>query len=256
MNAIVIPVPLDVWDTYRPTVQRFCDTMRQFSPGAPFTLFAMCCRSDPDSEVREIFHGIPTEFARYDGTGCDIGSHQHAAFQLGDAFQVSVSTRTYFHREGWLAKMLEAHDYFGPGLFGTAVSRETGVLHFRTHCYGMESGYFRRYPYLVNSRNQTFAFEHGAFNHPVGSLLNWAKSQGDMAVACVYWDGAWREHEWFNRPDIFRTSSQSNLLVWDRHTELFAGMNAADQTHWHNRAFFEGLPQPEPPKAAKCCGAR
>jgi hypothetical protein len=256
MNAIALPVPLDAWDTFRVDVEHFCETWRQFPPGADCTLFAMCCGFDPDSEVKKVFEGLPVEYARYDGQGKDIGAHQHLAFQIGEAFQISMSTRTFFHREGWLAKILESRNYFGPGLFGTAVSRETGILHFRTHCYAMEAGYFRRYPQLINSKNQTFAFEHGAFNNPVGSLLNWAKAQGDMAVACVYWDGGWRETEWFDRPEIFRTGKQENLLVFDRHTALFSQYSYEEQNSWRDKAFTDGLPKPEPPKAAHCCGGK
>lgn len=240
MNAVVYPLPLDNWHTFRPNVKQFCDSWRAHPPGTEVTLFAMCCRSDPDSEVREIFRELPVVFSRYDGSGFDIGAHQHCAFEIGEAFALNVSTRTFFHREGWYAQLNKARDYFGPGLYGVAVSRETSVLHFRTYCYGMEAGYFRRYPHLINSRNMTFAFEHGAFNHPEGSLLNWAQKQGDMATACVYWDGGWRKDEWFSRPEIFRTGQQSNLLAFDRHTEIWRGMSSAEQKHWHDRAFFEG----------------
>jgi len=226
---------------FRLNIEHFCETWRCYPPGNHCILRAMCCKFDPDAEVREIFRGLPVEFARYDGAGYDIGAHQHCAFEIGDAFQLSVSTRTFFHREGWLAQLLKARDYFGPGLFGVAVSRETGILHFRTYCYGMEASDWRDYPHLINSRNMTFAFEHGAFNHPSGSLLNWAMHRPHMAVACVYWDGGWREREWFDRPEIFRTGNQSNLLAFDRHTEIWRGLSPDQQAHWHNRAFREGL---------------
>ena len=223
MNVnVVYPVPLDAWDTFRPHVAEFCRTWQEFPPGAPCTLVCVCRGGLPQGDQLSPF--IPlgnVRFVPYDGNGFDIGAHQYFAFQAGDAFNVNVSTRVFFHRPGWLAKLLESRHYFGPGLFGTAVSVETGVLHFRTHCYGIDAPVFRRYPDLINSRERTFEFEHARNNHPRGSFLQWAMNQGDLAAACVYWDGGWRPSEWFNRPNIWRKGDESNLLVFDHHTRSF-----------------------------------
>ena len=229
---VVYPLPLDNWRTFQPNVEHFLQTWKMYPPGEECHLVCMCCLSDPSDEQWNVFacSGVrKVRFHRYDGTGFDIGAHQHFAFQSGSDFNVNVSSRVYFHKAGWLSHMMKSRDYFGPGLFGAAVSRETGILHFRTHCYGIDAPFFRRYPYLINSKDQSYAFEHGAFQHPVGSLLNWAQRQGDMATACVYWDGGWRADEWFGRPNIFRRGDQSNLLVFDRHTQWWAAMPPGEE---------------------------
>lgn len=231
MTFIVYPLPLDSWEIFRPDVERFCETFQKFPPGADCTLAAMCCSRWPTGEEMEIFRQLPVkvEFFRYDGKGYDIGAHQHFAFQAGNAFCVNVSTRVYFHREGWLKKMLESRDYFGPGLFGTAVSREVGYkvsfdrlrIHFRTHCYGIEASELRDYPLLINTRERGFMLEHGACDNPEGTFLEWCSRRPQNAIACVFWDGAWRPNEWFDRPNQFRMGDQSNLLVFDKHTLIF-----------------------------------
>jgi hypothetical protein len=246
MNAVCYPLPLENWHDFRANVIQFCDSWRAHPPGADCTLFAMCCRYEADSEVREIFRELPVEFSRYDGGGFDIGAHQHCALEIGDAFQIGVSSRTFFHREGWLKKVLEVREYFGPGLFATAVSLETGVQHFRTYFYGMETAEWRQYPHLIGSKETTFAFEHAAYGRQDMCILNWAKGRPHMAIAAVNWDGGWRETEWFFRPNIFRLGDQSNLLAFDRHTELWRAASAEAKEYGRRVAF--GISEPPPPE--------
>ncbi len=231
MTSIVYPLPLDNWELFEPDVMRFCETFRTFPPQADCRLIVMCCSRYPNHEEKRLFAnlGVRVQFHRYDGAGYDIGAHQHFAHEAGNDFCVNISTRVYFHREGWLKKIMEARDYFGPGLFGTAASREVGHkvsrdrlrIHFRTHCYGIEASELREYPLLVNTRERGWMLEHGAFDHAEGTFLEWCQRRPQNAIACVFWDGAWRPEEWFDRPNQFRMGDQSNLLVFDRHTLLF-----------------------------------
>lgn len=251
MTVIVYPLPLDNWELFRPDAKRFCDTFRQFPPGADCRLAVMCNSRWPTDEEKEMFKdmGCEIEYLRYDGNGYDIGAHQFFAHQAGDVFCVNVSTRVYFHREGWLKKIMEARDYFGHGLFGTAASREYGVgvvrdrerVHFRTHCYGIEASEMRDYPNVIDSKDMSFMFESGAYNNPLGTFLEWCSARPQNAIACVYWDGGWRPHEWFGRPNTFRLGDQSNLLVFDRHSLVFEKSTDEERKAFTDRTYNYGV---------------
>lgn len=251
MIYIVYPLPLDSWELFKPDVERFCETFWKYPPGTDCTLAVVCCSRWPTEEEKLLFSSLTAkvEYFRYDGKGCDIGAHQHFAFQAGNAFCVNLSTRVYFHREGWLKKLLEARDYFGPGLFGTAVSREYGVgvtrdrerVHFRTHCYGIEASEMREYPNLINSKDASFMFESGAYNNPLGTFAEWCSARPQNAIACVFWDGAWRPNEWFDRPNQFRMGTQENLLIFDRHTLIFDKATPEEREAFTNRTYYYGV---------------
>lgn len=250
MTPIVFPLPLDNWELFKPDVQRFCETFRKFPPGADSKLAVMCNSRWPTDEEKGMFSGIENvEYLRYDGPGFDIGSHQYFAHQYGKGFCVNVCTRVYFNREGWLKKILEARDYFGPGLFGTAVFKEYGVgvvrdrerVHFRTHCYGIEASELREYPLLIDSKDASFMFESGAYNNPLGTFMEWCSARKHNSISCVFWDGAWRSNEWFQRPNIFRMGDQSNLLVFDRHSLIFDKATPEERDAFTSRTYYYGI---------------
>lgn len=236
--AVIYPLPLDNWDTFKVDVERFVQTWNEFRPGCPCTVTMMIppCR---DERVLAESHTILGKFGEfnlrpYSGRGADIGAHQQAAFQCDDEVMVCLSTRVHFHRAGWLKRLMDCWDEFGPGLYGTAATREPGRLCLRTHCYMMGSYDFQRYPHVINSRPRGHFFEWG-YRNPDGSLTDWYQSLGGM-TRVVYWDSC-SDVEWLAQDNIFRRGDQSNLLVWDRHTELWKNSSEHEKAVLATMAF-------------------
>src|SRR5574342_852706 len=102
----------------------------------------------------------------------------------------------------------------GPGLYGTCASLE-GKPHMRTNCYGMDAHIWRRYPHSIESRDDCSRFECGDW-----CLSDWYRQCAGHDPMIVYWDGS-RE---ITGPIVngYRNGNQEQLLVWDRHTDLYA----------------------------------
>lgn len=229
MAAISYPVPMDNWETFKPDVEQFTTTWRAHPPGWDnYLLFAMVCNDTVSRHFESMMTGIDRVYRHYDGGGCDIGCHLHAADSCGDNFLIGLSTRVYFHRAGWINHLMQAREQFGPGLYATALSRETGRLHCRTHCFGMDAALLREYPFRINSRTRGYFFESGNDGNPEGSFLNWCQKQG-YTCKVVYWDGVHDIVDGMKPDNIFRKGDQSNLLVFDRHTKLWADADVEER---------------------------
>lgn len=214
MNIINYPVPLDNWEAFRPDVEKFVRTLREFDPGEGYFIKAMCAWRNPTEEVRHLFQGLNVGFFRYDGPGLDTGSAQFSADQMThNNFMVCFTTRHYFYRAGWLKQLCDARRQFGPGLYGLCANRETYPLHICLRCYGIDSDDFKQYPYHINSKERCHQWE-------VYHCLPWMRSMG-RPCKLVMWDGVYDEPDWFTPANRFRHGDQTNVLVWDRHTDSY-----------------------------------
>ena len=214
MNIINYPVPLDNWALFRPDVEKFTNSLREIDPGEGYEIRAMCAWTDPDDDVREMFRGLPVQFVRYDGPGLDSGSAQFSSDQMTENnFMVCFTTRHYFWKAGWLKAMCDARRQFGPGLYGICANRETYPLHICLRCYGIDSNDFKQYPFHINSKLRCHQWE-------VYHALPWMRGLGHV-TKLVMWDGVYDEPEWFTRPNRWRNGNQSNLLVFDRHSDSY-----------------------------------
>jgi hypothetical protein len=214
MNILNYPLPLDNWEKFRPAVEKFTETLREFDAGEGYLLRAMCAWGEPDKEVRELFRGIETDFIIYNGPGLDTGSAQFSADQMAqNNFMVCFTTRHYFWKDGWLKRLCDARRQFGPGLYGICANRETYPLHLSLRCFGIDSDDFKTYPYHINSKLRCHQWE-------VYYALAWMRGMG-RPTKLVAWDGVWDEPDWFSRPNRWRNGDQSNLLVFDAHSDAW-----------------------------------
>ncbi len=226
-TVIVYPVPLDtpeVWQTFKPFVERFCRSFKEY-PQGDAVVQPVLCNGDP-YEAIEILDIIPTSSRCrpmfYSGGGCDIGCAQLVADSiLGNPFLVCMTSRCYFHRNGAIRKLSEARESHGPGLYGCSASREGGRLHLCTRAYALDAEDLRAYPHRIIKRGGdrgggTF-FETGA-NNPDGNLLEWMERR-DRPGRLVFWDRVCEKQDWFTVPSRFRNGDQSAMLVHDLHTD-------------------------------------
>jgi len=207
----------EVWALFKPFVQRFADSMRKFHPGCDYSLAALIS-GFATPEIQKCFEGLTTLFITYTGAGMDIGAFQYYSRNCAPCFQVNCVARVYAHREGWLQKLVDARRIAGPGLYGTSVAIEQGRLHCCTRCYAFDSEDFKQYPHLIDCREKGPFFEWGE-----GNVLDWFISKG-LAARAVYWSGVHLINEkghWAIPDNIFRKGDQSNMLVFDKHTDLY-----------------------------------
>jgi len=218
-TSVIYPLPLDAWSTFEPFVKRFTETWKRFHCGvSKYQLCVVCNWGEPTDKLREMFYGIQARFFSYYSTGCDAGSWQHMANILWDEFIVATTTRTYFHRAGWLERFVGERKKFGSGLYTSSASHEGGKLHACCRCFGTDASDLRQYIHTLDTRDKQFMeIDHG---DATGNYLNWIEERGKPAKL-VTWDGAWDKQDWFTVPNRFRDGDQSNVLVWDKHTDAY-----------------------------------
>ena len=224
--VIVYPVPCEtaeVWALFKPFVNRFTDSLRGIDSGCEYLLSAVVNGSEPwPEDLKPMFEGLNVEFRKYEGRGFDIGSFQFFAEQCPDpCFMVCCVTRVYSWLPGWLKKLSDARTENGPGLYATSMSMEGGKIHVCTRCYGMDSEDFKKYPVKIVSRDQGTFFE--VYD---GSLFEWYARRNMPVVlvnatACVSFIGEHPPCYIWTRPNIYRSGNQSQVIVWDKHTDAY-----------------------------------
>jgi hypothetical protein len=226
--SIAYPLPLDAWDTFKPFVERWVGTYRKHPAGYPHKIIAAYSGPPPGSDVRLLFDGLPVEFLDYNGGGIDIGAAQFAARREDTDFIVGMTSRVYFHRAGWLSRIIGARNEFGRGLYGASGSYERSQSkrlahvfpnpHVRGVLYGVDASDFRAFPYTVTDRATAFQFESGEWN-----FMEWFRDRGLM-VKMVTWSGVYDPPLWRDPSlkNIFRRGDQSDLLVFDKHSDFYS----------------------------------
>lgn len=218
-TVIAYPIPFDGWTIFKPFVERFVDTFRKVIKGADCEVMPVCNWGEPTDEVREMFRDIKTRFLYYYGNGCDVGSWQHAAgfceLFPNPVFLVCMTTRSYFHMDGWLYRLVFEREKYGPGLYTTSASHEGGTLHPCLRAFGVDAEDMRAYP--VKHESREFGTEFEAHCH----FANWLESERKRAVRLVSSAGCYDRPDWFTIPNRFRTGDQSGVIIWDKHTDLW-----------------------------------
>lgn len=228
---VVLPVPMDseeTWKLFKPFLQRFADTWRQFPPRIRCTLFLVTQGADATQELYDMFSGLPIIPERYD-KGMDLGAQQYIARVSDDAFQVNMTSRCYFHRDGWLARMVRARNEHGPALYGLTASNEGGHFHLCTRGHSYDVDDFKLYPHDITSRDQGVFVELGD-----GCLLDWFGSIGRKSYI-VDWTGCYEcNQQYLGSHNTYRSNDQYNVLFWDKHTQSFADADPPEKERLRN----------------------
>jgi len=65
-----------------------------------------------------------------------------------------------------------------------------------------------------------YFFESGEGHPENKNFTNWVEEQ-DLVTKLVLFTGAFDKPDWFNQPNCFRKGDQSNVLIWDWHTDMY-----------------------------------
>ena len=176
MNVSILYLfPLDDLKTFAPCAERWARTYLKFPPGHPHTVHICFCNGSITDNHRNVFKGIQYTEHLFMGPGWDIGTYQHMSGILEDEFVVFMNARVHFNRTGWLKRLMDARLELGDGLYAMSTSNEmtypvSDVVrtkpnpHVRTACFGYNPKRFRRYPYIIDSRDKGFYFESGMWH--------------------------------------------------------------------------------------------
>lgn len=197
--------------------KRFVKAFNDFPPDFNHTLFVISNGSKVNNEQRQIFGSVPCVFLEGDNRGWDIGAYLDLSESLDPrSMMVCFGSSSYFRRRGWLNRMVEAFQQYGPQLYGSLASYDFRP-HIRTIGFWCEPELLQTYPHEVVHESQRYAFEHGEY-----SLTEWALSRGKRTLL-VTWDGVWDKDYWMNAPNSYRKGDQSNCLVFDNRTDNHEG---------------------------------
>lgn len=204
-------------------VKRFARAYRAFDAGCAHELYICTSGGSLSETSRMALDGLCYESFTYAGRGWDIGAYQWSASRLkGYNMLVCLNSQAHPARAGWLARIADAWDRHGPGIYGASSSFE-GAPHVRTSCIATAPALLQTYPLIVRSRYDACVFEHSPRNFSL-----WAQDQG-LPVYVVLASGAVTLENSRQGPEVFRKGGQSDLLVHDRHTLLYDAAGPAER---------------------------
>lgn len=203
-----------VMKDYEESTARFVESYTRFKPPVPHDLVVGNCGSyKPDG----LFDSLASDQITVLSRGYDTGSYQELNRVLLDYdLVVACNTHVHFHRADWLDALASAARFFGPGVYGATASYENHP-HLRTPCIAYHPGILAEYPLRVTDRGQCCLFEHGPANFSL-----WSEGAGYPVMLVTGDRACWQRADWRKPPNIFRRGDQSNVLVRDRHTDLYA----------------------------------
>lgn len=227
-TCICYPFPLDQRETFEPFARRYVESYLKHPPGCEHQLCVAFINGPIDRKACEIFSPLEHFTLPIVSNGLDIGCAQETAKKIASDYDFAVfsTSRVYFHREGWLRRLVEAREKYGDGLYGATGSYECPNgepdkfpnPHMRTVLYGCNPKHMAELAsiYPVTDRASAHSFEAGDHN-----FARWFKEKG-MPVKMVTWAGEWDEPYW-RAPHgcFFRQSNQSNILCFDRHSDAY-----------------------------------
>lgn len=234
----VIPGPIEGApgpDMYFPGAQRFIETYRKFPPGAEHDLVLINSNSGMTDQHRVLFEATPHRIIDVEQTGWDSGAQQAAALQMqDDDWCFFMSSWAHFVMPDWLPKIVAAIEEHGDCLYGTQASGENH-LHLRGTGYCCRAGAFKEYPHLVTSRAASFRWESGDASFDNLSFTNFhLKRNGSWLVTPT---GCHAHGNWLLIPNGFRSGDQSNILVHDKHTKIYAKSTDDEKQTLHERSY-------------------
>lgn len=140
-------------------VARFVATWLRFPPNCPVRLIAVCNGGVPDAEVGLMLNLIGAEIYPRKNHGADIGGHMEVAEKFPSDLQLCLGESCFFHRPGWMDRMLCSYRTWGPGLYGFLASNLV-TLHLNTTCMALDPSLFSAWAYPVEQRSERYQFEH------------------------------------------------------------------------------------------------
>jgi len=204
---------------------RFVGSYLANPPGATNRVIVVCNGGALPLETQMLFLPLNATFLlRKNDPSWDIGGYMDAALQFQGKFLFCCGETVYFHREGWLARMAEAWEKYGNGMYGSFSSNLVRT-HLNTTAFACDSASLLSYPRPM-SRADRYNFEHG-------SDALWLRlHKHGKPVKLVTWNGVWEPVHWRLPMDIMWRGNQSNCLSFCSHTDRYRAATPTIQRQW------------------------
>lgn len=199
--------------------KRFVNSVAANPPGYPCGWLIGCNRGVASPEQIALFSklGQVDMFVR-DNSGWDIGTYIDGARIAKTESVVCFGAHAYVQKPGWLMRLVEAWEKFGPGLYGTLASYEI-MPHIQTTGFLCPKELLTEYPWVVASKEDRYDFEHS-------NRALWVIShQAGYPTMLVTWDGEYPPKEWRNPPNIYRRGHQGNCVTFFVHSDNYAAFD-------------------------------
>lgn len=206
---------------------RFVASHHEFPPGLEHETVVACNGGPLRTAEALIFSGLNAVLYPRSNEAWDIGAYLELAKGLcrDSDMILCCGESVYFHRPGWLKRLADTWQKYGPGMYGTFASNMIRA-HLQTTCFAAAPDLLRSYPPGFWRGNDRYAFEHGP-----NAFWRWCQKCG-RPVRCVTWDGDWGPREWRNPPEILWRGTQTNCLMFSNHTEHYANAKLSVRQNW------------------------
>lgn len=210
---------------------RFVTTWREYPPGSECDLLVIANGGPLTTSTTVLFSELNARMFPRSNDGWDIGGYIEAARGpcAGYDLMVCCGESIYFHRKGWLKRLVEAWEKVGPGMYGS-LSSNLVRTHLNTTGFCAPPIILAQYPKTVSSRADRYEFEHG-------QQAFWRRvALRGMPVRLVTWDGIWEPRAWRFPHDILWRGDQTNCLMWCQHTDRYVNADSATKAKWSRGA--------------------
>jgi hypothetical protein len=213
-------------------IARFVATWDAFHPGVDCDLWVACNGGPLPLEQSLMFAPMSARmFPRVNDPSLDLGGYMDAVRGPCADYDMilCLGESIYFHREGWLKRLMEARQKHGPGFYGPFPSNNSSP-HLQTSAFFCPPGLLKQYPTRPMNRPERFEFEHGS-----GALWRRTAAHG-MPVYAVTFDGEWEPRMWRMGKNILWRGDQSNLLMLNNHSEAWDNASPLTKHQWSVKA--------------------
>lgn len=198
---------------------RFVLSYNAFPPGCEHDTVVICNGgrlSDTMRSTMECVSCLPNirYIERMSNAGQDIGGYQWASNFLDYEACLYCGGPAHFKRAGWLARMVEAWEKHGPGMYGSMASFLQRP-HLQTTGFFTDPQFIRKWGRPVTDRRERYSFEWG-LNALWRKVVSWK-----MPAMLVTWDGEYEPKDWRKPANCLWRGDQSNCLTYFRHSDTY-----------------------------------
>lgn len=208
---------------------RFVSTYHAYDPCYKNRLVPIFNGGPPPLVLTLPFESFPHQFFVRSNEGWDIGGYIEAAHgPCADCdIMACFGESVHFHRHGWLEKITQAWEEFGPGMYGF-LSSNLVRPHLQTTAFATSPKLLREFPRKIVDKKDRYGFEHGRW-----SFMNWVELKG-LPIRLVTFDGVYSRNLWRFPANINWKGNQENCLVWCNHTENYTKQTLKTKAFWEN----------------------
>jgi hypothetical protein len=167
-------------------------------------------------------------YLRKNDPGWDLSAYFDVARNFECDILVCLGESCFFHREGWLKRIVQEWMNGPWGMFGFYASNLV-TPHLNTTAFAIDPSLLKSQP-IPKTREERLAFEHGKypFWRRVANL--------GRRVRLVTFDGAYHPDEWRAAPNGLWKGTQSSVLVFSNHTERYFNATPEVKRRWERHA--------------------